>query len=142
MLEKPVIELWNSSGLGLIILYPSGVYYSNQTGGYACLHPSVEGVYVPLENEVIDQEKMLHDYFVGPKWLGACMRAIDEETANKIDEILALADESKLFKVDHSRFSDSHEAWIYVDVLESADETSTLKGFGICKGILTWNNSD
>ena len=85
---------------------------------------------------------MLHDYFVGPKWLGACMRAIDEETANKIDEILALADESKLFKVDHSRFSDSHEAWIYVDVLESADETSTLKGFGICKGILTWNNSD
>src|SRR6478735_2795556 len=48
---KPTIELWESVGLGLIVEMPSGVLYSNQTGGFSCLHPSAEGVFLPLGND-------------------------------------------------------------------------------------------
>jgi hypothetical protein len=48
---KPTIELWESVGLGLIVEMPSGVLYSNQTGGFSCLHPSTEGVFLPIRND-------------------------------------------------------------------------------------------
>ena len=48
---KPTIELWESVGLGLIVEMPSGVLYSNQTGGFSCLHPAIEGVFLPLRND-------------------------------------------------------------------------------------------
>ena len=41
--KKPVIRLGQLDGLGLIITHPSGVLYANQTGGYACHHPEMEG---------------------------------------------------------------------------------------------------
>jgi len=34
--KRPIIRLWQLHGIGLIITHPSGVMYSNQTGGYAC----------------------------------------------------------------------------------------------------------
>ena len=49
--NRPTIRLWQSGGIGLIIPFESGVVYSNQTGGYGCLHPEVQGVYIPLVNE-------------------------------------------------------------------------------------------
>jgi hypothetical protein len=34
--------------LGLIVKANTRVLYSNQSGGLACLHPEVEGFFVPL----------------------------------------------------------------------------------------------
>jgi hypothetical protein len=36
--DKPLIQLWGARRFGLIVLRPSGVYYSNQTGGHGCYH--------------------------------------------------------------------------------------------------------
>ena len=51
----------------MIIAYPTGVLYTNQVGGYACDHPSMEGAFVPLMAPNIDQQTVLEDYCTGPK---------------------------------------------------------------------------
>jgi hypothetical protein len=61
--EKPIIRLWQLTGLGLIIAHPSGVIYSNQTGGYACDHRELEGVFVPLTDPDVDQYAPLDEHF-------------------------------------------------------------------------------
>ena len=83
--EKAEIDLYNTEHLGLIIMIKSGVIYTNQTGGYACLHPETEGVYVPLSNEKSELLNKLMEYFTGSKWKGCCWNGIDEETAAFID---------------------------------------------------------
>lgn len=142
--ELPCIHLWNSNGVGLIILCPSGVRYSNQTGGYACLHPVVEGVYVPLSNEVVDQEAELAAYFSGTKWLGWCNEAIDEEAAAFVDEVLRKSPYTKGLVVNRDRLLDSHESWIYVIIPHprQAPELTEYVGFGDVEAILTWENGD
>ena len=81
---KPIVRLWDSPSMGLIVLYPSGVICTNQTGGHSCLQPKEEGVFVPLHYETmpgeLEQATALADYFYGPKWLGWCTSGIDEET--------------------------------------------------------------
>jgi len=74
--DKPVVELWEAVGLGVIIDYPSGVLYSNQTGGFSCLHPVTEGIYVPVRNdtletgELIGPERDLQKFFEGAEVFG------------------------------------------------------------------------
>ena len=46
-MNKPLIEIWDSVGLGTIIEFTTGVIISNQTGGAACLHSKTEGIYLP-----------------------------------------------------------------------------------------------
>ncbi|HXG64310.1 MAG TPA: DUF6210 family protein [Blastocatellia bacterium] len=147
--RKPIIDLSDPSdiGLGLIILWPSGVIYTHQTGGYNCLGPEEEGVFVRLYKELHDQEAMLIDYFGGPKWRGWCGDEIDNETADFIDQVLSLSERTIFLKVDRSRLQDSHEAWIYVDVSEPATQSNgyrpaAINGFGNCKGVLIWSNTD
>lgn len=53
------ICLWSFNGLGLIIKYPSGVIYTNQAGGYACLQPQEEGILSILETEEPQQKKRI-----------------------------------------------------------------------------------
>ncbi len=172
MSSKPLIRLYNSQGVGVIILCPSGVLYSNQAGGLSCLQPEIEGVYVPLACEPIDQEEMLEQYFTGPKWLGCCSNGIDDEDANEIDRILGLSLPTRFIKVDRSQLKDSCEAWVYVNIaaqpkerprsyngsegkgttasgeiiLDSDYDLGVLLypfyGFGNCSGILIWMNSD
>jgi hypothetical protein len=126
------------------MLFESGVRYSNQTGGYSCWHPEVEGVYVPLFNELIDQEAELTAYFTGPKWGGWCSDGIDEETADLIDSVLQKSSYTKRITVDRSRLADSHEAWVYV-LLSPSDEDvdfEEIHGFPGNQAVLTWDNSD
>ncbi len=140
-MSQPRIQLWNSNGIGLIILFQSGVRYSNQTGGYTCLHPEVEGVYVPLVNEMIDQEAELELYFTGPKWLGWCNEGIDCETSDYIEEVLQKSPYSRGITVNRDRLKESHEAWIYVRLPQGA-ELNEFVGFEGTEAILTWENSD
>ncbi len=47
-MSKAIINLYQFSGIGLIVSHPTGIVYTNQTGGYACLSPEFEGAFVPL----------------------------------------------------------------------------------------------
>jgi hypothetical protein len=119
---KPLVVLYNSVGVGLIVSYPSGILFTNQVGGHACLRPSEEGIYIPLHDEVNDQEKTFYKYFTGPKWRGWCSNGIDEETAEFVDGVLQKSLSTTMITVDRQRLSDSSEAWIYVLIGEQPPE--------------------
>lgn len=128
------IELDEMTGLGLVIACPSGVVYTNQVGGYACQHPELEGVFVPLPGSAAEK---LNAFFTGPKWNCRCYDAIDTETATFIDAILTELDTSLC--VDREKMADSCEAWIWVTL-----SRNSLLWLGLDEGtgVLTWENSD
>ena len=130
--------------LGLIILQPSGAFYTHETGGYACFHESAEGVFVPLHEETEEsQEGLLIAHFTGPKWNGTCDNGIDEQTAEYIDHVFSLSPATDYLRVDRVRLDDCKEAWIYVRVREPSEEFyRPISGFGDCKGVFVWGNSD
>lgn len=62
---------------------------------------------------------------------------------------------TRMLSVDRYKLNESVEAWIYVDISpreelvkeieEKGEEVYPMYefiGFGRCKGVLTWNNSD
>ncbi|EQA72902.1 DUF6210 family protein [Leptospira noguchii] len=137
-MNRPIIRLWGMENIGLIIEYQTGIIYSNQTGGYACLQPEVEGFLVPLEDLENKIQQSLQEYFTGPKWRSWCH---DEETADFIDSLLK---PFYYLKVNRSKLLQSHEAWIYMELLlQKGDlEYQIYSGFLEKSGILTWGNSD
>jgi hypothetical protein len=58
---KRIIQLWSSHNSHIIIKIPSGIYYSNQTGGICCHHPEIEGVLIPLPSD-IEFDAILSDF--------------------------------------------------------------------------------
>ena len=121
----PTVKLYANRGFRLIIDYPSGVFYSNQTGGFSILFPEIEGIYIPLKNN-IERESLafrspeleLYDYFWGPKHRGVgATDGLDREDADFIDTVLEKWKLSDSLKVDRERLKESHEAWVYVTVL-------------------------
>lgn len=133
--SKPIIDLFNFDGLGLIIIFPSNVIYTNQVAGYACLHPEIEGVFVPL---TIGHKKVLFElenHFKGD-W-----HYFKDKDAEIIDRLLR-GDGFGFIKVDRTKLENSFEAWVYVEIDELSEKFSLIKSFGKAKGILTWANSD
>lgn len=59
------IELWDQHDLcGVIFPEMSGVHWTNQCGGTACAHPSLEGIYVPVGvGRDPREDKILYDYY-------------------------------------------------------------------------------
>ena len=72
MTKKPTVLLYELNGIGLIIPWLSGVVYQNQTGGYHCYQNSLEGIFVPLESDMINFHEKLYDHFYHGKWGGWC----------------------------------------------------------------------
>ena len=130
------IDLLDSDTAGLIIACKSGVTYTNQVGGYACRHPEIEGVFVPLPTNISEQ---LEAFFTGPKWNGRCYDEIDEETASFVDSLLQTPDLGGTLCVDRARFKESCEAWIRVKV---SMNSLLWPGLNDGEGVLTWQNSD
>jgi hypothetical protein len=148
---RPIIHLWDAVGLGLILEYPSGILYSNQAGGYSCLHPLLEGMYIPVGNDVaadgslISPETDLYQYFVGPKWQGTgATSGLDQADADYIDALLAHYRLSAMLRVDRDRISASCEAWVWVEVHDDELPLGILRGAGPYprRGVITWSNSD
>jgi hypothetical protein len=148
---KPTIELWESVGLGLIVEIPSGVLYSNQTGGFSCLHPSAEGVFLPIRNdhsfwELLSPERELLAYFEGPKHRGAgATEGLDVDDADFIDSVLAGVRLADVVQVDRERLAESQEAWVRVLLTgEEPEETKLFRDLGPYprNAVLTWGNSD
>lgn len=140
--DKPVIKLYDTEEAGYIILYPSGVYYTNQAGGYACLQPFEEGVYVPSNNITFKLEDKLSEYFTGEKWKGMCAYEIDKDDADFIDGLLKECYPTRFLTVNRERLGDSVEAWIYVKGVCAEENIPIISGFGEFEAVLTWLNSD
>src|SRR5215204_4527094 len=116
-MNRAIINLYQLDGIGLIVSHSTGVLYSNQTGGYACLSPEFEGVFVPLKDPLVNQQEQLEKYFTGSKWKGHCYNNIDIETADFIDKILKSSYLTSRLKVNREKLNESHEAWIHVNIL-------------------------
>jgi hypothetical protein len=136
--------LYSAKGVGIVVLSPSGVIFSNQAGGYACLQPELEGVYVPLDDDFNDIETKLSDYFTGPKHLGTgATRGHDEDDADRIDEILHSRSVPCPVAVDRQRLGESVEAWVFVRLRADDGPFPILEGFQTgSPAVLTWTNSD
>ncbi|WP_378181153.1 DUF6210 family protein [Aquimarina sp. SS2-1] len=148
---KPEITIHDSVGLGIIIEFPTGVMISNQTGGTACLHPKIEGVYVPLRNdyaedtlEFFSPEIELSKYFKGSKYRGTgAVQGIDMEDVYRINIILSKSKLIECVEIDVNHLQESHEAWIWIKIKQTK-KLDLIKGFEAfpLKGVLTWSNSD
>jgi hypothetical protein len=136
---KRRVCLWDMCGVAAIILENSDVIYYNQTGGNACLSSEAEGFLVffnndpPLASPELSFEYQLTQLFND-------VEIVTEELATKMDQILASYPPTAGAKVDRHKMNESHEAWVYIVIEET--EQSIITGFGNCKAVLTWTNSD
>lgn len=150
---KAKVLLYEHVGLSLIVESPSGVVYSNQAGGHACLQPEMEGFLIPLRNDhslgdnrLVSPATALEDHFAGEKWRGAgATGGIDAEDADFIDKLLERHRLSHCLEVDRMRLGESFEAWIHVKL--TADEDTSLALFSNLgpyprAAVMTWENSD
>ncbi|MDI7197737.1 DUF6210 family protein [Leptospira santarosai] len=144
MVNQSIVRLWEMETIGLIIEHKTGVLYSNQAGGYACLQPKIEGAFVPIKDPENKVQMKLQKYFTGSKWGGWCNERIDEETADFIDSLLGSLYLLSNLKVNRNRMSESYEAWIYVNLFPKNEDSEyqIYYGFTGDSGILTWKNSD
>ena len=93
----PTVSLCAHEGnfLGLIVPAHIGTYWTNQTGGTACMQPRVEGLFIPLvhawlpdplQDFVRDYEQDLIDGFLAASpELGALF---ESDTANALSSII------------------------------------------------------
>ncbi len=137
---KRIIDLSGFHGVGLIITFPSGVVYQNQTEGIACSHAEAEGVFLPLSVKPGASEM----WAFGQHFHGK-IGPIDQDAARIVDRILRRNGHTYLM-VNQTRLAESYEAWIHVFIDEAEKPLLPLRmavsGFGKCEGILTWSNSD
>ncbi len=156
--DLPLVDLTFSTGAMLILEAKTGIQYTNQAGGIACIHPAIEGFLFPLEREGyrdLAVQARLEDYFCEPgeqqhKW-GAGRRGggLTPRDAAAIDALLldvVSPDFCLLVQVDRERADEGDEAWIRVVVSRAPDARNPcvldrLPQWPL-KGVLTWENSD
>ncbi len=139
--DSGLVRLWAERTYGLIVLHPTGIRFSNQTGGHACRQSEEEGVFVPIDLDW----PVIEAHFSGPPWQGWCSDRLDEATADFLDsrfqaDAEVFASTLKL-RVDRERLHESMEAWVYVRFEEEKSDFPLVAGFGT-QGVLTWPNSD
>jgi Family of unknown function (DUF6210) len=135
----PRVTLWNVEGVVLILLTQSGVVYSNQTGGPLCHQSEAEGILVPFNNDYpLDQPDLSLERLLAR--LLANAQYLTSQLADNVDALLLGSHDTSCAKVDRARLEESMEAWVCVDVDDAGD--FLISGFGRCKGVITWRNSD
>jgi hypothetical protein len=150
--KPPVVELWDQGEgdwLGIIIPLKSGVVLTNQVGGTACFHPSVEGIYLPLPPTYEQKDDPLYE------------RTFEVYVPEMVQIFLDKQEMNHQFmpldKVDAKQFSSSGtqlaEAWVPVRIrsfendkarFASAASSSheMLRPFEGCTAIIVYGNSD
>jgi len=151
MAKRPLVKLWEHAGLGLIVEYPSGIVYSNQTCGNLCRQSELEGVFIPLRNDVTPDDRLLGPeselfaYFNDPRTGKLGVDGLDAGEVAFMESVLDKYNLSDLISIDRSRLGDSHEAWVYVKLKGEQDTDVPLyAGLGPYprSGVLTWTNGD
>ena len=147
--DLPLIDLYWTTGAFVIVSRPTGIQYTNQTGGNACRHPCLEGFVVPIECDEENPgavQRRLTELFEGPVWQGGGARGegISEDDAAYIDAALYQPPGWNI-SVDRSRLSDSDEAWVWVE-LHPSERDPDFPLFSRMTppitGVLSWTNSD
>ena len=132
------VVLHDFPDLGLIVKAATNVIYTNQTGGFACWHPEVEGFLVPLRTHLgmreLDALRSL---------CSDCDDGIDSETADRVESVLARLG-FKGIHVDRSKLAESWESWIQVILSGELGHKVPLEGTRLerLEAVLTWPNSD
>ena len=129
------VELCEAIGIGVIIPLKTHVIFSNQTGGNACLHPEVEGIYVPLA----PWQESLKDPFYN-LW---------EVKYNK-KMVETFLKEFGLFEtlepMAPPSLEEDTEAWVWVKIRENIAELPaanwSLRPFAGLPCVVTYPNSD
>ena len=139
MNTKLVISLYDLIGAAVIIKYPTGVMYTNQTCGTACLQPRIEGALLPVNNEFDPKfpEESIEVKLLN--LLNNCNRLTSTQ-ANELDDLLSLYPQTEGIHVDQKLLNDSHESWVHV-VLKQSKYAGFSGAEELC-GVLTWPNSD
>ena len=142
-----IVRLYDHAGTALIIPHPTGITYTNQAGGHACLQPEAEGFLVPIANDVglpdhalISPENQLFDYF---RKLHCCGEPLDENAARQIESIFHELPSWGGLRVDRQRLADSVESWVHVTVDRNEHGPLPVSGLNYpIAALLTWSNSD
>jgi hypothetical protein len=149
--DKSVIKirLWELVGTGLIIAAKTGIVYANQAGGKICLHMELEGVFIPVGNDVdlegrlLSPEVRLSEHFLCTYFSNANPNGLTKADAEAIEAALHQNLLLRNVTVDLSRLQESHEAWVYVVIGAPPTPLPPFEGlvpFPL-KGVLTWSNN-
>jgi hypothetical protein len=131
------ISLWEIEDLfGMIVRVPSGLKWSNQTGGVLCSHPVLEGVFVPLPQSwfLVNSIENEMGYIKSDGDLKAHNRRLVGRFLEANPEI------QKRFEFDESFNESAAEAWVPLKVMTPDDEI--LKPFHGLPVVITYENSD
>lgn len=139
------LDMFSGLDLGIIVPRPSGVVYSNQAEGCACIRPKLEGIYIPFgffpERENEPNHKELSEYFIQKHGNRGCLTI---DTANFIDEFLFPAELPFTAYVDRTRLTESYEAWVWLNLTapnkDNYDYYTTFET--PLNAVLVWPNSD
>lgn len=133
------VVLHDFPDLGLIVKAATNVIYTNQTGGFACWHPEVEGFLVPLRANLGMRELDALRSLCGSDFDDG----IDSETADELESMLARLG-FKGIRVDRSKLAESWESWIHVILSGELGLDVPLEGQipESLEAVLTWPNSD
>jgi len=132
------VVLHDFPDLGLIVKAATNVIYTNQTGGFACWHPEVEGFLVPLRTHLgLRGLNALQSACIG------CDDGLNSETADALESMLARLG-FKGIRVDRSKLAESWESWIHVILSGELGFDVPLEGPRPerLEAVLTWPNSD
>lgn len=137
--EKIILSLFDLIGVAVIIKIPTGVIYTNQTCGTACLHPKIEGALLPVNNDfdLKDYEDSLEIKL--STLLKDCNR-LSLIQADEVDDLLSGYPQTEGIKIDRKQISESHESWLHV--ILKPTKYAGFTGSKERKGVLTWPNSD
>lgn len=148
----------------VIIREKTGVFYTNQVGGYACHHVTIEGFIIQLPSTVYhevkegeksnndnpywnvynfqeEMDKLFAPLKEDSKYAGHGYDDIDVSDADYIDARLPHDDFLRI-TVDRDLLEQGEEAHIFVKV-EIVDYDEQKKPHTVFfDGVLTWNNSD
>lgn len=139
--HKLWLSLYDLEGVALIIEAPTGVTYSNQVGGHACLQPTYEGALLPVnpdrdpDGPRSDLEIALGEVLINEGFL-------DDTLADTVDAVLARFSPTAGLLVDRTRLRESTEAWVHVIVPEAKGGPYGESRYPAGRGVLTWLNSD
>jgi hypothetical protein len=133
------INLFGLDQAGLIILTDSGIRYQNQTGGEACDVKVCEGVFAPMDNEMLVDGISYHQFFQTLSDLTRNLLSISDSDADQIDRLIKASCAVDEISIDRERLEESREAWLLVQVTPGQDMTD-FSGFEPFNAVLTWPN--
>jgi hypothetical protein len=133
------IELWDTieSGLlGIIVPMKTGVTWSNQAGGFACCHPELEGIYIPLRTWDDTKIDPFYDTW-GQPYSPAPVRAL----------LLNFGLDQWLEPIPSSEHKTNGEAWVWAKIKEIPTDDNwllpeILRPLSGTPCVITYPNSD